>query len=159
MNAPRTDKKCGASYIPNTAKCTKGSGVGTAVKAVAAAGAVAGGAYALSRGSKSPGPSSFRVTMTPTTGLKVSRGFAAGVKRHKKAIAAGKARHNKAVQSAVQQGKRRHQAAMLKARRKYEPGFRKRRKLGTFYKDGHAKTGYVRDRLAKIMDGARKPKY
>ena len=36
---------------------------------------------------------------------------------------------------------------------------KKKRDLGSFYKDGHAKTGYVRDRLAKIMDGMKKPKY
>lgn len=36
---------------------------------------------------------------------------------------------------------------------------RKKRDLGSFYKDGHPKTGYVRDRLAKIMDGMKKPKY
>ena len=48
----------------------------------------------------------------------------------------------------------------MKSRRKFEPGYRRRsRRLGSFYKDGHAKTGYVRDRLAKIMDGMRKPKY
>jgi len=36
---------------------------------------------------------------------------------------------------------------------------KKKRDLGSFYKDGNKKTGYVRDRLAKIMDGMRKPKY
>ena len=156
----RTDKKCGASYIPNTAKCTKGSGVGTAVKAVATAGVIAGGAVALKN--RKP-PSVTTINMTPTVGLKVSRATTAGLRRHKAAVIKGERRHKVAVKKALSKGSRRHKAAVLKARRKYEPGFMKktskRRGLGSFYKDGHKQTGYVRDRLAKIMDGMRKPKY
>ena len=156
MTTSRTDKKCGASYIPNTAKCTKGSGVGTAVKAVATAGVIAGGAAALKRRKT---PSLMTMKMTPTMGLRVSRATKSGLRRHKAAVLKGQKRHKAAVATAVSKGQRRHQAAVLKMRRKYEPGFRKRRKLGSFYKGDHKQTGYVRDRLAKIMDGMKKPKY
>jgi hypothetical protein len=160
MQSTRADKKCGASYIPNTAKCTKGSGVGTAVKAVATAGVIAGGAAALKRRKT---PSLITMKMTPTLGLKASRATATGLRRHKAAVIKGERRHKVAVKKALSKGSRRHKAAVLKARRKYEPGFMKktskRRGLGSFYKDGHKQTGYVRDRLAKIMDGMRKPKY
>ena len=156
MTTSRTDKKCGASYIPNTAKCTKGSGVGTAVKAVATAGVIAGGAAALKRRKT---PSLMTMKMTPTMGLRVSRATKSGLRRHKAAVLKGQKRHKAAVATAVSKGQRRHQAAVLKMRRKYEQGFRKRRKLGSFYKGDHKQTGYVRDRLAKIMDGMKKPKY
>ena len=159
MTASRTDKKCGASYIPNTAKCTKGSGVATAAKAVAAAGIAAGGAVAL-RSRLKPKPTAVtKIRMTPTMGLKVSRATKSGLRRHKAAVLKGQKRHKAAVATAVSKGQRRHQAAILKMRRKYEPGFSKRRKLGSFYKGDHKQTGYVRDRLSKIMDGMRKPKY
>ena len=152
MPSTRADKKCGASYIPNTAKCSKGSGVGTAVKAVATAGVIAGGAVALKSrlGSKRSAVTTFK--MQPTMGLKVSRATTAGMRRHK---------------TAVNKGSRRHKAAILKARRKYEPDFMKKRskraagayRLGSFYKDGHARTKSVRDRMAKIMDSYKKPRY
>jgi len=152
MPSTRADKKCGASYIPNTAKCSKGSGVGTAVKAVATAGVIAGGAVALKSRLGSKRSSVTKIKMKPTLGLKVSRATTAGMRRHK---------------TAVTKGKRRHKAAILKARRKYEPDFMKKRskraagayRLGSFYKDGHARTKSVRDRMAKIMDSYKKPRY
>jgi len=164
MTASRTDKKCGASYIPNTAKCSKGSGVGTAVKAVAAAGVIAGGAAALKR--RKPGTVA-TIKMTPTLSLRAERATAAGMRRHKAAVIKGKRRHNVAVKTALSKGKRRHKAAILKARRKYEPGFMNKKskrplgnyRLGSFYKDGHAKTKTVRDRVAKIMDAYKKRSY
>ena len=36
---------------------------------------------------------------------------------------------------------------------------KRRRDLGSFYKDGHARTKSVRDRMAKIMDSYKKPRY
>lgn len=164
MNAPRSDKKCGASYIPNTAKCSKGSGVGTAVKAVAAAGAVAGGMAALKR--RKPGTVT-KIKMKPTLSLRAERATAAGMRRHKAAVIKGKRRHNVAVKAAMSKGQRRHKAAILKARRKYEPGFMNKKskrpldsyRLGSFYKDGTIKTKNVRDRVAKIMDAYKKKGY
>jgi len=152
MPSTRADKKCGASYIPNTAKCSKGSGVGTAVKAVATAGVIAGGAVALKSRLGSKRSAVTTIKMQPTMGLKVSRATTAGMRRHK---------------TAVTKGNRRHKAAILKARRKYEPDFMKKRskraagayRLGSFYKDGHARTKSVRDRMAKIMDSYKKPRY
>ena len=164
LSTSRTDKKCGASYIPNTAKCTKGSGAGTAVKAVAAAGVIAGGAAALKRRKPSTVAT---IKMTPTLSLRAERATAAGMRRHKAAVIKGKRRHNVAVKAALSKGKRRHKAAILKARRKYEPGFMNKKskrslgnyRLGSFYKDGHAKTKTVRDRVAKIMDAYKKRSY
>lgn len=164
MNASRTDKKCGASYIPNTAKCSKGSGAGTAVKAVAAAGVIAGGAAALKR--RKPGTVA-TIKMTPTLSLRAERATAAGMRRHKAAVIKGKRRHNVAVKAALSKGQRRHKAAILKARRKYEPGFMNKKskrplgsyRLGSFYKDGTPKTKSVRDRMAKIMDAYKKKGY
>ena len=152
MPSTRADKKCGASYIPNTAKCSKGSGVGTAVKAVATAGVIAGGAVALKSRLGSKRSAVTKIKMKPTLGLKVSRATTAGMRRHK---------------TAVNKGTRRHKAAILKARRKYEPDFMQKRsnraagayRLGSFYKDGHARTKSVRDRMAKIMDSYKKPRY
>lgn len=152
MPSTRADKKCGASYIPNTAKCSKGSGVGTAVKAVATAGVIAGGAVALKSRLGSKRSAVTTIKMQPTMGLKVSRATTAGMRRHK---------------TAVTKGNRRHKAAILKARRKHEPDFMKKRskraagayRLGSFYKDGHARTKSVRDRMAKIMDSYKKPRY
>jgi len=187
----REDKKCGASYIPNTAKCTKGSGVGTAVKAVAAAGVVAGGAAALrsggarklgayatkriSQGRKLKMSGKFLNNMKPMsktqrlaeTAKKANISAEQAIKRAKEAevkriAVVGEAMYKsgKAARASWNSGSRRHRLTVEKARRKYEPGYRrKRRDLGSFYKDGHPKTGYVRDRLAKIMDGVRKPKY
>lgn len=153
MPSTRTDKKCGASYIPNTAKCSKGSGAGTAVKAVAAAGAIAAGAAALKR--RKPGAVT-KIKMTPTLSLKAERATAAGMRRH-----------NVAVKAAMSKGQRRHKAAILKARRKYEPGFMKKKskrplgsyRLGSFYKDGTPRTKNIRDRVAKIMDAYKKKGY
>lgn len=152
MTALRADKKCGASYIPNTAKCTKGSGVGTAVKAVAAAGVVAGGAVALKSKLKRKTKTVTKIKMQPTVGLQISKATTAGVKRHKKA---------------VKKGQRRHKAAILKARRKYEPDFMKKRskrpldqrRLGSFYKTDNPRTKKVRERVAKIMDAYKKRSY
>lgn len=152
MPSTRADKKCGASYIPSTAKCTKGSGVGTAVKAIAAGGVIAGSAVALKSRLGSKRSAVTTIKMQPTMGLKVSRATTAGMRRHK---------------AAVTKGTRRHKAAILKARRKYEPDFMKKRskraagayRLGSFYKDGHARTKSVRDRMAKIMDSYKKPRY
>lgn len=157
MAASRTDKKCGASYIPNTAKCSKGSGVSTAVKTIAAAGVIAGGAVAL----KHRKPSAVtKIKMEPTFRLKAERATVAGMRRHKAAVIKGKRRHNVAVKAALSKGQRRHKAAVLKARRKYEPGFRaNRRPLGSFYKDSHSKTKYVRDRVSKLMDAYKKRSY
>ena len=92
MTASRTDKKCGASYIPNTAKCTRGSGVGTAVKAVATAGVIAGGAVALKSRLGSKRSAITTIKMKPTLGLKVSRATTAGVRRHKAAVIKGERR-------------------------------------------------------------------
>lgn len=167
MPSTRADKKCGASYIPNTAKCTKGSGVGTAVKAVAAAGVVAGGAVALKSKIKR-GPSTVtKIKMQPTMGLQVSRATTAGLRRHKAAVTKGQRRHKAAVKSAFTKGNRRHKAAILKARRKYEPDFMKKRskrpvdkfRLGSFYKSDNPRTKKVRDRVAKIMDSYKKRSY
>lgn len=152
MPSTRADKKCGASYIPNTAKCTKGSGVGTAVKAVAAAGVVAGGAVALKSKLKRKTKTVTKIKMQPTVGLQISKATTAGVKRHKKA---------------VKKGQRRHKAAILKARRKYEPDFMKKRskrpldqrRLGSFYKTDNPRTKKVRERVAKIMDAYKKRSY
>ena len=52
-----------------------------------------------------------------------------------------------------------HNLTVEKMRRKYEPGYRRRRDLGSFYKDARPETKMVRDRLSKIMDSYRKPKY
>jgi len=164
MTTSRTDKKCGASYIPNTAKCSKGSGVGTAVKAVATAGVIAGGAAALKR--RKPGIVT-TIKMTPTLSLRAERATALGMRRHQAAVIKGQRRHKVAVKSAMTKGKRRHKAAILKARRKYEPDFMKKKskrpagafRLGSFYKDGHTKTKNVRDRMAKIMDAYKKRSY
>ena len=167
MPSTRADKKCGASYIPNTAKCSKGSGVGTAVKAVATAGVIAGGAVALKSRLGSKRSAVTTIKMQPTMGLKVSRATTAGMRRHKAAVIKGERRHKVAVKTALTKGNRRHKAAILKARRKHEPDFMKKRskraagayRLGSFYKDGHARTKSVRARMAKIMDSYKKPRY
>ena len=167
MTALRADKKCGASYIPNTAKCTKGSGVGTAVKAVAVAGAVAGGAAALKSRVKRGPRTVTKIKMQPTVGLQVSRATTAGLRHHKAAVTKGQRRHKAAVKSAFTKGNRRHKAAILKARRKYEPDFMKKRskrpvdkfRLGSFYKSENPRTKSVRDRVAKIMDSYKKRSY
>lgn len=167
MTASRADKKCGASYIPNTAKCTKGSGVGTAVKAVATAGVVAGGAVALKSKLKRKTRTVTKIKMQPTVGLQVSRATTAGIRRHKAAVTKGKRRHKVAVKAALSKGQRRHKAAILKARRKYEPDFMKKRskrpldqrRLGSFYKTDNPRTKKVRERVAKIMDAYKKRSY
>ncbi len=43
-------------------------------------------------------------------------------------------------------------------KKKSKRPFRQNR-LGSFYKDGHAKTKNVRDRMAKIMDAYKKRSY
>ncbi len=189
--AKRSDKKCGASYIPNTAKCSKGSGVGTAVKAVAAAGVVAGGVAAIRGGAIKTLGSYTRKRISKERKLKMSGKFLnsmkplsktqrlaetakkanvsaeQAIKRAKEAeinriAVVGEAMYKsgKATKASLKSGTRRHRLTVEKARRKFEPGYRgKRRGLGSFYKDGHARTKSVRDRMAKIMDSYKKPRY
>lgn len=183
----RLDKKCGASGIPDTAKCTKGSGLRGAAKAAAAAGVVAGGALALRSGSARK-LASFATRNRSGRRLKMSGQYLNNMKPMSKtqrlakqaqtankaaeqafkkareaeisrATAVGEAMYKagKASRASLNSGLRRHRLTVEKARRKYEPGYRKpRRDLGSLYKGANKKTGYVRDRLAKIMDGYRK---
>lgn len=184
MTASRTDKKCGASGIPDTAKCTKGSALAKAGKAALGAGAVAGAAYALkkgggqklgnfaqrkiSEGGKFKMSGKFLNKMKPmskterlhVTAKKANKSAEQAIKRAKeaeinRAVAVGEAMYKsgQATRASLVSGARRHRLTVEKARRKYEPGYpRRRRDLGSFYKDAQRQTVFVRDRLSKIMD-------
>jgi hypothetical protein len=78
-----------------------------------------------------------------------------------RAMAVGEAMYKagKATRASLTSGMRAHNLTVEKMRRKYEPGYRRRRDLGSFYKDSRPETKMVRDRLSKIMDGYKKPKY
>ena len=78
-----------------------------------------------------------------------------------RAMAVGEAMYKagKATRASLTSGMRTHNLTVEKMRRKYEPGYRRRRDLGSFYKDARPETKMVRDRLSKIMDGYKKPKY
>ncbi len=63
----------------------------------------------------------------------------------------------KAARASLNSGMRRHQLTVEGVRRKSEPGYR--RSLGSFFKSKNKRTKNVRDRVAKIMDSYRKPRY
>lgn len=79
-----------------------------------------------------------------------------------RALAVGEAMYKagKATRASLNSGIRTHNLSVEKLRRKLEPGYRRRRDLGSFYKrDVSQKTVYVRDRLTRLMDSHKKPKY
>jgi hypothetical protein len=79
-----------------------------------------------------------------------------------RAMAVGEAMYKagKATRASLNSGMRTHNLSVERLRRKYEPGYRRRRDLGSFYKKDVVKqTTNVRDRLSKIMDSYRKPKF
>jgi hypothetical protein len=75
-----------------------------------------------------------------------------------RAMAVGEAMYKagKATRASLTSGMRTHNLTVEKMRRKYEPGYRRRRDLGSFYKDAGSETKKVRERLSTIMDGYKK---
>lgn len=187
MASTRKDKKCGASGIAETKKCTKGSKLAKAGKAALGAGVLAGTAYSLKgkagqklskfaqekikSGGKFRMSGKFLNNMKPMskterlhkTAQKANVAAEQAIKRAKeaeinRAMAIGEAMYKsgQATRASLNSGMRRHRLTVEKARRKYEPGYRRRRDLGSFYKDAHQRTKLVRDEVAKILDSYRR---
>lgn len=167
----KSDKKCGASGIADNKKChigtassAKATRSGNTLLNIAKGAALAGGAVALGsalagRGKSEPGTPSkpsfgqFTAPSIPRTRKKNAEMNRAkpGRRELREVRAIGK----KAERN-VSKGTPRLRAATNAARPRL---LKRRRDLGSFYKDARPETKMVRDRVSKIMDGYKKPKY
>ncbi len=172
----RTDKKCGKSGIPDNAKCSKktSSALATAAKTAAVVGTIAaGGAILKSRRAKKLGMSGKSLNKTKPlsktqrlafTANSASKAAEKSFQKAKTAeiyrtfaIAEAVSKSREATRASLKSGMRRHRLTVEGFRRKSEPGYR--RSLGSFFKSKNKRTKNVRDRVAKIMDSYKKPRY
>ena len=177
----RLDKKCGQSGIPANAKCTKqtqtggvpehrkavlklGLGLAGASMGVAALGSLVGGRKAPTRPTKRLNPSTFKLRSAPSVPGKKETSLTKRLseirRKNKENFARPELRDLRAVGLKAERMVNKGSTASEALKKAATPRLTKRRRdLGSFYKDGHARTKSVRDRMAKIMDSYKKPRY
>lgn len=154
-------------YANNVLKL--GAGLAAASLAATAAGSLVGGRKAPTAPKKPKllipsalGGSPRRApSIPPKKETSVTRRLAEIRRKNKQNFARPELRDLRAMGRKAEKYVKQGSSPMSATKKAITPTLRKRKKrdLGSFYKDGHPKTGYVRDRLAKIMDGMKKPKY
>jgi type IV secretory pathway TrbL component len=167
----KADKKCGKSGIANEKKChvgaassAKASRSGNTLLNIAKGAALAGGAVALGSALAGSGKSASQAQTKPSFGQFTAPSIPRTRKKNAEMNRAKPGRRElreiraigKKAERNVSKGTPRLRAAANAARPRL---LKRRRDLGSFYKDARPETKMVRDRLSKIMDGYRKPKF
>ena len=177
----RLDKKCGQSGIPDNAKCSKqtqaggvpdhrkavlkfGLGAAGASMGAAALGSLIGGRKAPTRPAKRLNPGTFKLRSAPSIPGKKETSLTKRLseirRKNKENFGRPEFRDLRAVGLKAERNIKRGSTAAEALKKAGTPRLLKRRRdIGSFYKDGHAKTKKVRDRMAKIMDSYKKRSY
>ena len=145
-----------------------GAGLAAASLAASAAGSLVGGRKAptapkkpkLLPGSPFSGASRRAPSVPPKKETSVTRRLAEIRRKNKTNFARPELRDLRAVGLKAERLVGKGSTAAEALKKTATPRLRKRRRdIGSFYKDGHAKTKNVRDRMAKIMDAYKKRSY
>lgn len=168
----KLDKKCGKSGIADNKKCTKGTaGQAAAPKrsgntllsiakgAVLAGGAVAAGSALASMGSKGKPAQEKPAGFGRFTAPSIPRTRKKNAEMNRANPGRREIREVRAIGKKAERNVSKGTPRLRAAKKALRPRLLKRRDLASFYKDASPQTKMVRDRLAKVMDSYRKPKY